>query len=55
MWLKPGDRENANTAKDRKKVAGSPLPNRIVCRTGKLKSVPTTYSSLTRADEENSE
>lgn len=47
-WLKPDDRESTNTAKDLKKVARSPLPNRSVCRIGKLKSFPIICSSSTR-------
>lgn len=38
--LKPDDRKSTNTAKDLRKGAGSPRPNRLVCRTGKLKSSP---------------
>lgn len=47
-WLKPDDRESTNTAKDLKKVARSPLPNRSVCRIGKLNSFPIICSRSTR-------
>lgn len=42
-------RREHQMAKDLKKVAGSPLPNRLVCRIGKLKSFPIIYSSSTKA------
>lgn len=50
MWLKAGDRENVSAAKDRRKVLRSALPNTLVCVIGKLKSFPTIYLTLTKAD-----
>lgn len=47
-WLKPDDRQSTNVTKDLKKVARSPLQNRLGCGTGKLKSFPIIYSSSTR-------
>lgn len=51
MWLKAGDRENVSATKDYRKVAGSTLPNTLVCVIRKLKSFSTVYLTLTRAGE----
>lgn len=43
-WLRPGDRERNNPAKDCKEVLETLLPNRLICRIGKLESFPAIYS-----------